>query len=157
MGESGSLSLPLQWFATAEFNFDPATGQPPGGRWAAKGRDLHEIPPLRKKVDDLEATTTTTTTTGTPTATTTAAATASEVFARTGFIDGQVAAIEGGAIKGTGCGFAFGGGAHGDETESAGATCGAVLHDLDVCDRAILLECVLKIGFGCIEGDVADV
>ena len=62
------------------------------------------------------------------------------LFLWTGFIDGELAATEIGAIKFFCCGLRFIGGAHGDERETAGAA-GHLVHGyINVSDRTELAK-----------------
>ena len=87
----------------------------------------------------------------------TAAAAAGTLFAGTGFVDGQITALDVFAVDlGDGGLCAFRGG-HRDEGEAAGAVGGTVHHQVDFRDGAAGGKKVLKVVFGGVKGKVPDV
>ena len=92
-------------------------------------------------------------------ATTAAAAEAATwaLFLRTGFIDGELATTEVGAIELFSCGLGLIGRAHGDERETAGAAGHLVHGDVNVGHGTELAESGAKLVFGGLERQVADV
>jgi len=79
------------------------------------------------------------------------------LFLWTGFIDGELAATEIGAVKFFCCGLRLIGGAHGDERETAGAA-GHLVHGyINVSDGTELAESGAELIFGGLERQVPDV
>jgi len=89
------------------------------------------------------------------TVTTAAAATRTgALFARTGFVDRQVASIEVLTIKRAHGGIGLGVVIHGDEREAAGFACHPVHHQMNFVDSAVLFEKILKIVLGALKGEI---
>jgi hypothetical protein len=84
-----------------------------------------------------------------------AAAATATVVTGTRFVHGEVTAIEILAMESGDRGFAFGGAAHRDEPEAAGATAGAIHHNDGISDGAKALEGVLETVFGGVEGKIS--
>ncbi len=74
---------------------------------------------------------------------------------RPGFVHCQAAAVQVGAIQGGNGGLRFLRRAHGYETETPGTAALAVHHQVGFYDRAMRRECVLKIIFSRVEGNVS--
>ena len=85
------------------------------------------------------------------------AAAAGTLFLRTGFIDGELAAAEIGAVKFFSRGLGFVASAHGDEREATGATGHLVHRDVNVGDGAELTEGRTEFVFSGLKGQIADV
>lgn len=78
------------------------------------------------------------------------------VFLRPGFIDGQGASVELGAVHGLDCILGFLGRRHRDEGESAGTACGSVQHQVDFEDGAVRGEGVLESVFSRLEREISN-
>ncbi len=81
---------------------------------------------------------------------------AGPVFLRPGFIDGQGASVELGAVHGLDCILGFLGRRHRDEGESAGTACGSVQHQVDFEDGAVRGEGVLECVFSRLEREISN-
>jgi hypothetical protein len=97
----------------------------------------------------------TTATTGTSAAATATARCA--IFARTGFVDGQGATLDFLAGEGRDCGFSAFGRGHGDKTKTARTTAHAISDEVNLGNRAMLLEQILQIILGRVEGKISHV
>ena len=86
-----------------------------------------------------------------------ARAAASAVFTRTRFIHREGAALHGLAVEEADRLLAFVGRRHGDEGEATGFARELILHEGDLGDSAGFAEGILKVDFGGIEGQIADV
>src|SRR6266853_3309687 len=84
---------------------------------------------------------------------TTTAAAAGALFARLGDIDREGAAIQLLAVQGVNGLLSFLGGAHGDESEAAGAAGHAIHHQVGFGDRAMRREGVLQVVLGDLRGN----
>jgi hypothetical protein len=89
--------------------------------------------------------------------TTTAASSRAAVIARTGFIDGQGAALNILAGESLDGGLSAFGRCHGDEGKAAGASAHTIGNQVDLGDWAVLLEQILQVIFSCVEGKVSHV
>jgi hypothetical protein len=76
------------------------------------------------------------------------------LFARTGFVDRQVASIEVLTIKGAHGRIGLGVITHGDEREAAGFARHPIHHQMDFVDSAVLFEKILKIVLGALKGEI---
>jgi hypothetical protein len=81
-------------------------------------------------------------------------AAAATLFARTSFVDGDLAAIEVLLMQARDRGFALGGTAHGDKAKAARTARALIHHDFDIGDCAETLESVLEIILGGAEGKI---
>lgn len=78
------------------------------------------------------------------------------IFLRPGFIDGQGASVDLGAVHGLDCILGFLGRRHGDEGESAGTACGSVHHHVDFEDGALRGEGVPECVFSRLEREISN-
>jgi hypothetical protein len=95
------------------------------------------------------------TTTGTSTAATATAGRA--IFARTSFVDGQGATLDFFARESGDCGFSAFGRGHGDKTKTARTSAHAIGDEVNLGNRAMLLEQILQIILGGVEGKISHV
>ena len=127
-----------------------------------KGGDQNDLGPATGKslVYNSLIATTTATAAAAEVATTTAAATATAarrtLFARLGNVDSDCTAVDLAAVEGLNGLLSFLGGAHGDETESAGTTAHAVHHQVGFHDSAVCRKGVLQVVFSGVEGKISN-
>src|SRR5262249_39598129 len=76
------------------------------------------------------------------------------LFSGTSFVDGEIAAVQVSAVKRIDRVLRLFGRAHGDESEAAGASSGAIRHEVCLGNSAMRREDVLQIVFGGIERKV---
>jgi hypothetical protein len=86
-----------------------------------------------------------------------AAARGRALLARTGFVDCQGATLDFLARKGLDGGFSAFGRGHGDKTKTARTTAHAISDEVNLGNRAMLLEQILQIILGGVEGKISHV